>query len=98
VSPLFDAGFATYHRQANGDTLSLRKSAVQRLIRKTLRVRPNVSEPISVSILIRFMIPESGLPTQANRSSTVPSMVGGRVDSTSGNESAVGLSDACSQV
>ncbi|KAI2512050.1 hypothetical protein MHU86_2338 [Fragilaria crotonensis] len=27
VSPLFDAGFATFHRRANGDILSLRKPA-----------------------------------------------------------------------
>ncbi|KAI2502139.1 hypothetical protein MHU86_12369 [Fragilaria crotonensis] len=44
------------------------------------------------------MVPESGLPNRReNRSTTVPSMVGGRVESTSGNESAVGLSEIRSQ-
>jgi hypothetical protein len=93
VSPLFDAGFATYHRRANGDILSLRKPALLRLIHQTLRSRPNVLEPISVSILIRFMMSESGLPTRTLQTNTVPSMVFGRIDSTNGNESAVGLSD-----
>lgn len=97
VSPLFDAGFATFHRRANGDTLSLRKPALLRLIRQTLRGRPNALEPVSIPILIRFMVPESGLPNRENRSTTVPSMVGGRVESTSGNESAVGLSETRSQ-
>ncbi|KAI2501346.1 retrotransposon [Fragilaria crotonensis] len=97
VSPLFDAGFATFHRRANGDILSLRKPALLRLIRQTLRSRPNALEPVSIPILIRFMVPESGLPNRENRSTTVPSMVGGRVESTSGNESAVGLSETRSQ-
>ena len=97
VSPLFDAGFATFHRRANGDILSLRKPALQRLVRQTLRGRPSALEPISVPILIRFMVPESGLPTRENRSTTVPSMVGGRVEGTSGTGSAVGLSETRSQ-
>ncbi|KAI2495399.1 hypothetical protein MHU86_19113 [Fragilaria crotonensis] len=97
VSPLFDAGFATFHRRANGDILSLRKPALLRVIRQTLRGRPNALEPVSIPILIRFMVPESGLPNREHRSTTVPSMVGGRVESTSGNESAVGLSETRSQ-
>ena len=97
VSPLFDAGFATFHRRANGDILSLRKPALLRLVRQTLRNRSNASEPVSIPILIRFMIPESGLPTRENRSTTVPSIVGGRIDSTSGTESAIGLSETRSQ-
>ena len=97
VSPLFDAGFATFHRRPNGDILSLRKPALLRLIRQSLRGRPIPTEPISIPILIRFMVPESGLPTRENRSSNVPSVVGGRINSASGGDSAVGLSDARSQ-
>jgi hypothetical protein len=98
VSPLFDAGFTTFHRRANGDILSLRKPALLRLVRQTLRSRSGASQPVSIPILIRFMIPESGLPTRENRSTTVPSMIGGRIDNTSGtDESAVGLSETRSQ-
>ena len=97
VSPLFDAGFATFHRRANGDILSLRKPALLRLVRQTLRGRPTAFEPVSIPILIRFMMPESELPTRENRSATVPSVVGGRIGSTSGTESAVGLSETRSQ-
>jgi hypothetical protein len=97
VSPLFDAGFATFHRRANGDILSLCKPALLRLVRQTLRGRPTALEPVSIPILIRFMMPESELPTRENRSATVPSVVGGRIESTSGTESAVWLSETSSQ-
>ena len=98
VSPLFDAGFATYHRRPNGDILSLRKPALSRLINQTLRNRVDANEPISVTILIRFMIPESELPTRDNRTPTVPSMIGGRVDGASGTGSVVDLSDTRSAI
>jgi hypothetical protein len=58
VSPLFDAGFATFHRRANGDILSLRKPTLLRLVRQTLRGHPTALEPVSIPILIRFMMPE----------------------------------------
>ena len=99
VSPLFDAGFATYHRRPNGDILSLRKPALSRLINQSLRSRTDVNDPISVPILIRFMIPESELPTRDNRAPTVPSVIGGRgADGASGAESIVDLSDTRSAV
>ncbi|KAI2493041.1 hypothetical protein MHU86_21515 [Fragilaria crotonensis] len=61
TTPLFDAGFATFHRKADGTVQSLRKPALQRLIERTIRDRPNVTNPIGVKILIRFQIPISKL-------------------------------------
>jgi len=98
VSPLFDAGFATYHRKPTGSILSLRKPALSRLIDQTLRGRIEANTPISISILIRFLIPESELPTRNNRTPTVPSMVGGPADGVSGAGSLVDLSDTRSAV
>ena len=36
TTPLFDAGFATYYRKADGAVQFLRKSALQRLIDQTI--------------------------------------------------------------
>ncbi|KAI2489064.1 hypothetical protein MHU86_25530 [Fragilaria crotonensis] len=77
TTPLFDAGFATFHRKADGTVQSLRKPALQRLIERTIRDRPNVTNPIGVKILIRFQIPISKLPQQSRSPPTVPSVIGG---------------------
>ena len=56
VTPLFDAGFATYHRRNNGDILFLRKPALLRLIKQSIRCREGPDEAISIAVLICFMI------------------------------------------
>ena len=77
TTPLFDAGFATFHRKTDGTVQSLRKPALQRLIERTIRDRPNVTSPIGVKLLIRFQIPISKLPQQSRSPPTVPSVIGG---------------------
>ena len=77
TTPLFDAGFATFHRKADGTVQSLRKPALQRLIERTIRDRPNVTNPVGVKLLIRFQIPISKLPQQSRSPPTVPSVIGG---------------------
>lgn len=54
---LLDARFCTLHRRGNGDLLSLRKPATERLIRQTIQGRMDVNHPVSVSILIQFKAP-----------------------------------------
>jgi hypothetical protein len=76
-TPLFDAGFATFHRKADGTVQSLRKPALQRLIERTIRDRPNVTNPIGVKLLKRFQIPISKLPQQSRSPPTVPSVIRG---------------------
>jgi len=80
MTPLFDAGFATFHRKADGTVQSLRKPALQRLIDQAVRNRPNIADPIRVQILIRFQIPISKLPRQSHSPPTVPSVIGGQDD------------------
>jgi hypothetical protein len=93
TTPLFDAGFATFYRKADGAVQSLRKPALQRLIDQTIRNRPNVSAPVRVKILVRFQIPISKLPRQTHSPPTVPSVVGGRNDDESDRrESQAGVS------
>jgi hypothetical protein len=48
TTPIFDAGFATFYRKADGAVQSLRKPALQRLIDQTIRNRPNVSAPCCI--------------------------------------------------
>ena len=99
TTPLFDAGFATFYRKADGAVQSLRKPALQRLIDQTIRNRPNASDPVRVEILIRFQIPISKLPRQSHSPPTVPSVVGGRNDDESNRrESQTGMSGLQSPV
>lgn len=78
TTPLFDAGFATFHRKTDGTVQSLRKPALQRLIDQSIRDRPNIANPIGVKLLIRFQIPISKLPRQSHSPPTVPSVIGGQ--------------------
>jgi hypothetical protein len=57
--------------------LSLRKPALLRLIKQSIRCQEGPDEAISIAVLIRFMIPDADLPTKANRSGTIPSVIGG---------------------
>jgi Reverse transcriptase (RNA-dependent DNA polymerase)/GAG-pre-integrase domain len=76
LSPLFDAGFRTLHRKVNGSIVSLRKASFQRLIEQTLRNRISADAPISIPILIRFMVRDGALPLRG-ATATVPSEIGG---------------------
>ena len=79
MTPLFDAGFATFFRKPNGDIVSMRKPALQRLIAQTLRDRTDNLSPISIPIFIRFLIPDNTRPTRVivGVGTTVPSVIGG---------------------
>ena len=77
TSPLFDAGFSTFTRKANGDIVSLRKPAFQRLIEQTLRHRESNDNPVSIAIFVRFMVLDGTLPIRARATTTIPSVVGG---------------------
>ena len=93
TTPLFDAGFAIFHRKADGAVQSLRRPALQRLIDQTIRNRPNVTDLVRVEILIRFQIPISKLPRQSRSPPTIPSVVGGLNDDESDHrESQTGVS------
>jgi len=80
VSPLFDAGFATFQRRDNGDVITLRKPALQRHIQQLLRARSNNVLPLSIPLFIRFMVSDSLMPTRVARSE-IPSVVGGTINS-----------------
>ena len=51
TTPLFDAGFATFHRKTDGTVQSLRKPALQRLIEQAIRSRPDAANPVRVQSL-----------------------------------------------
>ncbi len=96
TTPLFDAGFATFHRKTDGTVQSLRKPALQRLIDQSIRDRPNIANPIGVKLLIRFQIPISKLPRQSHSPPTVPSVIGGQNEEderSNRRESRAGLSE-----
>jgi hypothetical protein len=76
LSPLFDAGFATFYQKPNGDLISLRKPALQRLIKQTIQYRNGIVNPIAVPVYIKFMVPDSGLPRKP-QSTMVPSIIEG---------------------
>ena len=77
MTPLFDAGFATFFRKANGDIVSMRKPALQRLITQTLRDRADNLSPISIPIFIRFLVPDATRPVRPSAVATIPSVIGG---------------------
>ncbi len=80
TGPLFDAGFSTFTRKANGGIVSLRKPALQRLIEQTLRNRETDRNPVSIPIFIRFMVLDGSLPIRSNMAATIPSvLVGGTI-------------------
>jgi hypothetical protein len=64
LTPLFNAGFATFQRKENGDLVSLRKPALQRLINQSLRTRNDNVLPMSIPIFVRFMISDTAMPNR----------------------------------
>ena len=93
TTPLFDAGFAIFHRKADGTVQSLRKPALQHLIEQAIPNRYDVVDPIRVQVLIRFQITIAKLPRQSRSPTTVPSVIGGQRDNESDHqESPAGFS------
>jgi hypothetical protein len=65
-----------FYQKPNGDLISLRKPALQRLIKQTIQYRNGIVNPIAVPVYIKFMVPDSGLPRKP-QSTTVPSIIEG---------------------
>jgi hypothetical protein len=86
TTPLFDAGFAIFHRKADGTVQSLRKPALQHLIKEAIPNRSYVVDPIRVQVLIRFQITIAKLPRQSRSPTTVPSVIGGQRDNESDHQ------------
>lgn len=71
-SRLLDARFCTLQMRANGDLISLRKPATERLIQQTLLNRLDISCPVSVFILIKFKTPGFCIPGHLHKSTLIP--------------------------
>ena len=74
---LMDSRFIPLHCRANGDFVSSRKPAMERLIRQTLQSRHDTRKPVSVSILIQFKTPGFRIPRRLHESPRIPSKIGG---------------------
>ena len=74
---LMDSRFIPLHCRANGDIVSLRKPAMERLIRQALQSRLDTRRPVSVSILIQFKTPGFRIPRRLHESPRIPSKIGG---------------------
>ena len=72
TTPLFDAGFATFHRKPDGTVQSLRKPALQCLIERTIRDRPNVTNPIGVKAFDTLPDPDLQTPSTISLSTHGP--------------------------
>jgi hypothetical protein len=69
-----DARFCTLHYRDNGDLLSLRKPATERLIRQTIQGRLDSLNPVSIPIFIQFKAPGFQIPRclhESTRSSKI---------------------------
>ena len=86
-SRMLDARLCTLHRRANGNLFSLRKPAMERLIRQTIQNRVDALRPVSVSILIQFKMPGFRIPRRLHDSARIPSKISGMgSNSSSGSE------------
>jgi hypothetical protein len=74
---LLGSRFIPLHCRANGDIVSLRKPALERLIRQTLQSRLNNCKPASVPILIQFKTPGFRVPRRLHESLCIPPKIGG---------------------
>ena len=68
---LLGSRFIPLHCRENGDIVSLRKPAMERLIRQTLQSRLDVRSPVSVPILIQFKTPGLMLSRRLNEPSRI---------------------------
>ncbi|KAI2501343.1 hypothetical protein MHU86_13141 [Fragilaria crotonensis] len=74
---LLGSRFIPLHCRANGDIVSLRKPAMERLIQQTLQSRLDTCSPVSVSILIQFKTPGFRIPRRLHESLCFPPKIGG---------------------
>ncbi len=74
---LLDSRFIPLHCRANGDIVSLRKPAMERLIRQILQSRLDARSPVSVSLLIQFKTPGFKIPRRSHESPRIPPKIGG---------------------
>jgi hypothetical protein len=74
---LLGSRFIPLHCRANGDIFSIRKPAMERLIRQTLQNRLDIGSPTSVSILIQFKTPGFRIPRRLHASLCIPPKIGG---------------------
>jgi hypothetical protein len=74
---LLDSHFIALHCRANGDIVSCRKPAMERLIRQTLQSRLDTCNPVSVSILTRFKLPGFRFPPRLHESPRFPPKIDG---------------------
>jgi hypothetical protein len=74
---LLDSHVIPLHCRANGDVVSLRKPAMERLIRQTLQSRLDICSPVSASILIQFKTPGLRIPRRLHDSPCIPPKIGG---------------------
>ncbi|KAI2489199.1 hypothetical protein MHU86_25391 [Fragilaria crotonensis] len=74
---LLNSPFIPLHCRANGDIVSLRKPAMERLIRQTLQRRLDTCSPVSASILIQFKTPGFKIPRRLHESPCIPPKIGG---------------------
>jgi hypothetical protein len=74
---LLDSRFIPLFCRANGDIVSFRKPAMERLIRHTLQCRLDTCSPVSVSIFIQFKTPGLKIPRRLHKSPRIPPKIGG---------------------
>jgi hypothetical protein len=76
-SRLLNTRFICMHRRANGEFLSLRKPALERLIRQTIQGQLDAFSPVSVSIRIQFKTPGWCIPKHVHNSPQNPPKIVG---------------------
>ena len=74
---LLDSRFIPLFCRANGDIVSFRKPAMERLIRHTLQCRLDTCSPVSISIFIQFKTPGLKIPRRLHESPRIPPKIGG---------------------
>lgn len=81
---LLSSRFILLHCRTNGDVISLRKPAMERLIRQTLQSRLNNHNPACVSIMIQFKALGFRIPRRLHESPHIPPKICG-IATTNGN-------------
>jgi hypothetical protein len=75
---LVDPGFGICHARDRNSIISLRKPALQRLIKQRLQGLSQQSDLVHVPILIRFLIPDADIPKPPGFSAASDSVRGSR--------------------
>jgi hypothetical protein len=72
---LLGSRFIPLHCREDGDIVSLRKPALERLIRQTIQNRVDALRPVSVSILVQFKMSGFRIPRRLHDSARIPSKI-----------------------